>query len=200
MSITVIGGGRMGAVWLAVRLYMQTQDLIGSICQPREQRLLDILNGVFVERPENSDMFLKLSGVTIFYLDGTKERQPTAYINKATIQLAALDDDLARGIGGKVGPKSYPFVQKSSVPVNLRLQTYALIGSLHCASGLRVSHVLEEKLMFLPLTNAKIRVLGNGIWRPSPFVAVNREQILSLQEVEIAPDSSPSSSSGSTTN
>jgi hypothetical protein len=44
--------------------------------------------------------------------------------------------------------------------------------------------VLEEKLMFLPLTDAEIRTFTNGVWSNVPFVAVNKEHILSLQEEE----------------
>ena len=183
----------MDAERLAVTLYLQTEVLIGSIYRPHEQRLLDLLNGAIISRPENSGMFLNLSDVTISHTDGKKERLPTAYINKATIQLAATPDgDSARGIGAKVGPKPYPFVQKSSVPVRLQMPAYALIGSMHRASGQRLWNVLEEKLMFLPLTDVKIRPITNGIWWTALFVAVNREQILSLQEEEIAPGSSAS--------
>ncbi|GAI32757.1 unnamed protein product [marine sediment metagenome] len=184
-----------GAEWLRVELYMQTQILSGFIYQPYEGRLLDLLNGVWVRQPESRGRFIELSEVTIHYVDGKTERLPSAYINKATIQLAATSDgDLARGLGVKVGPKPYPFMQKLSAPVRLRMPAYALVGNMHCTSRQRAWHVLEEKLMFLPLTDVKIRALANGIWSNVPFVAVNREQILSLQEEEtpLAPGSSPS--------
>ena len=180
----------MDAEQLVVTLYMQTQVLIGSIYQPREQRLLDLLNGVLLSPSENSGVFLKLSDLTISHADGKKERLETTYINKATIQLAVTPDgDSARGIGAKVGPKSYPFVPKSPVRVNLRMPTYTLIGSMHHAGGQRIQDILDERLMFLPLTNAKIHPITNGTWWAAPFVAVNREQILTLQE-EIVPGTS----------
>ena len=183
----------MDAEPLAVTLYMQTQVLIGFILQPHEQRLLDLLNGALPSPPESSGTFLKLSDVTISHAYDKKEKLPTAYINKATIQLAAAPDgNMARGIGAKVGPKPYPFVPKSPVRVSLRMPAYALIGSMHCTRGQRTWQVLEENQMFLPLTDAKIRPLTNGIWWTALFVAVNREQILSLQEEEIAPGTSPS--------
>ncbi len=106
---------------------------------------------VAVRRPEGRGMFLDLSDVTIQCADGGEERLPTAYINKATIQLAATSDaDAGRGIGAKAGHKPYPFVDKLAVPVRLRMPAYALSGSMHCASGQRAWHVLEERLMFLP--------------------------------------------------
>ena len=180
----------MNAEPLAVTFYMQTQVLMGFILQPHEQRLLDLLNGALPSPPESSGTFLKLSDVIISDAYGKKRKLPTAYINKATIQLAAtLDGNMARGIGAKVGPKPYPFVPKSPVRVNLRMPTYTLIGSMHHASGQRIQDILDERLMFLPLTNAKIHPITNGTWWAAPFVAVNREQILTLQE-EIVPGTS----------
>lgn len=182
----------MNVARLVVAVYTQTEVLTGFIYQPHQERLLDLLNGVFVGQAESGARFIELGDATISHADGRKERLPTAYINKATIQLAVPDGDLARGIGGKVGPKRYPFVQKSSVLVRVWTPAYTLIGSMHCAGKQKVRHVLEEKLVFLPFTNVKIRSLTNGIWWPALFAAVNREQILSVQEEEIAPGSSPS--------
>ena len=112
-----------------------------------------------------------------------EESLATSYINKATIQVAAtIDGDLARGIGGRVGAKPYPFVEKLPVPVRVRMPAYIIIGNMHCASKQMAWHTLEGKLMFLPLTNVRIRAYTNGIWWTAPFAAVNREQILSVQE------------------
>jgi len=77
---------------LGVTLYMETQVLTGFIYH-HERRLSDILNSV--------SRFVELSYVSIQYTDGQEEKLPTAYINKATIQVAAtIDGDLAKGIGG----------------------------------------------------------------------------------------------------
>ena len=176
---------------LSVTLYMETQVFTGFIHQLREERLLDFLNGASLSTPETSGTFLGLSDVTISHTNGKKEKLPTAYVNKATIQLAATPDgNSARGIGAKVGSKPYPFVPKSPVWVSLRMPAYALIGSMHCASGQEVRHLLGGKLMFLPVTDAKIRPITNGIWWTAPFVAVNKEQIVSLRQEEIAPGTS----------
>ena len=182
----------MDAARLAVTVYMQGQVLTGFIHQPHKRRLLDLLNGIFVSQAGSEGRFLTLRDVTISQADGRKERLPTAYISKASIELVVPDGDLARGIGTKVGYKPYPFVQKAKVPVRVCTPAYVLIGNMHYASGQKVQHLLQEKLGFLPVTNVKIRVLTNGIWQPAVFAAVNREQILSVEEQEIAPGSSPS--------
>lgn len=67
-----------GAAWLRVELYMQTQVLSGFIYQPHQERLFDLLNGVWVRQPESRGRFLELSEVTIHYVDGKTERLPSA--------------------------------------------------------------------------------------------------------------------------
>jgi len=168
---------------LAVALYMQTQTLTGFIYH-KEERLSDLLNGVSLRR-ETRGRFVELSYVAIQYTDGQEEKLPTAYINKATIQVAAMiDGDLAKGIGGQVGAKPYPFVEKLPVPVRVRMPAYILMGNMHCISREMAWHTLEQKPMFLPLTDVSIRQSDNDHWWKFPFAAVNREQMLSLVEQE----------------
>ena len=172
--------------WLGVRLYLQAHTLSGLVYRAYEERLLDLLNGVSVRRRESRGRFLELREVTIHYVDGKEEKLPSAYINKATIQLAATQDgDLVRSIGAKPGRKPYPFMPKSSIPVKLWTPDYALTGNIYRASHQETWRVLEESMMFLPLTDAEIRALADGASLKVPFVAVNREQILWLQEEEM---------------
>jgi len=181
----------MDTVGTAVTLYMHTQVLDGFVDQPSEERLSDLLNGVFLPQPERRGRFLELRDMGIPHADGTKDSLPTTYINKATIQMAAVSDsDSARGIGGKAGSKYPPYVRKLPVRVSLRLPDYALTGSMHRVGGEDIQHVLEEKLLFLPLTNVTIRALESNIESTAPFVAINREQIFSFQEEKVAQDSS----------
>jgi excisionase family DNA binding protein len=168
----------MDAAWLPVTLYLQTEVLTGVIRHSHEERLLDLLNSVFVRRPESRGKFLSLRNVTIEHTGDKEERLPTAYVNKSAIQVAAITDgDLARGVGARAGPKPYPFIRKSPSPVVLRTPNYELVGDMHLFGGQAVWHLFEEKLMFLPLTNVKISALGNGVRWSVGFVAVNREQI-----------------------
>ena len=173
----------MALAQFAVKLYIGTEIIIGYIRRPQEERLLDILNGILAGQSEDSSGFLEVIDMTISHPDGRKEKLPVVYFNKLTIQLAALSDgDTARGIGGKVGYRYPPFIQKSPVAVRLYMPTYVLIGSMHCARGQRIRNVLQEKAMFLPVTNARIRAAANGTWWGAPLVAANRKQVLSLQE------------------
>jgi len=179
---------------LAVALYMETQVLIGFI-NHYEERLTDLLNGVSLRR-ENRGRFVELSYVTIQHVDGREEKLATSYINKATIQLATtIDGDLAKGIGGRVGAKPYPFVEKLPVPLRVRMPAYLVIGNMHCAGRQMAWHTVEEKPMFLPLTNVNIRRSDNSHWWKASFAIVNTEQILSWQEEDAMRSCTPASSS-----
>lgn len=171
--------------WQAVTLCLQRDILNGFVHLHHDERLLDLLNSVSINWLESRRRFLALSNVIVKHTDGTEERMPAAYINKVAVHLAVIwHSNLGRGIGAKTGKRPYPFVEKLPVPVSVRLPLFLLMGRMHCASGQNPWHVLEEQLMFLPLTNVEVRPLSDDSWSDVPFVAVNREQILSLQEEE----------------
>jgi len=166
---------------VALIVYMQDKTLIGFINNYGE-RLSDLLNSVSLRR-ENRGRFIELRDVTIQHSDGREERLKATYINKANIQMAAtIDGDLARGIGGQAGAKYYPFVDKLSVPVRVQLPDYTILGNINCVSWGMVRDTIEEKSMFLPLTQVSVCQSENSSWRKLPFAAVNREQIVSLAE------------------
>ena len=172
-----------------VKLYMQTQITMGYIyyAPTPEARLLDALNGISDIGPVKRGRFLELSNVTIQHADGRQEKLSVAYINKATVQLAATlgDADVGRGIGAQDGPKIYPFVKKSPVPVRIETQSYVVTGNMYRITYEKVWHVLEDTPTFLPLTHAQICTVTNGARESVLFVAVNKENILSLQEESI---------------
>jgi len=171
----------MAKTQLTVALYMETKVLTGFIYHD-EERLSDVLNGVSIRR-ENRGRFVELSYVNIQNIDGREERLAISYINKATIQVATtIDGDLARGIGGRVGAKPYPFVEKLPVLVRVLMPAYIVIGNMHCASRQMAWHTLEGKPMFLPLTNVSMCRSDNSHWWEVSFATVNTEHILSWQE------------------
>jgi hypothetical protein len=134
---------------------------------------------------------LELTYVTIQHIDGSKEKLKTAYINKATIQLAVTlgDADSGRGIGAHDGPKLYPFVEKTPLPVRIETNDYVIIGNMYHIRYQKVWVVLEDTALFLPITHAQIVTLSNGTMEMISFVAVNKEHILSLQEENSKPKS-----------
>lgn len=168
---------------------MQTQILIGYIyyAPTPEARLLDALNGLSDMGPVKRGRFLELSNVTIQHNNNTQEKLPVAYINKATVQLAGTlgDSDAGRGIGAQEGPKSYPFVEKSPLAVRIETQSYTINGNMYRVNYQKVWQILEDAPTFLPLTHAEVCTSETGFQEKVPFIAVNKEHILSLQEEDM---------------
>lgn len=169
-----------------IKLYLQKEFLIGNIyyAPTPEARLLDALNGIVDRNPIKMGRFLELSDVTVQHIDGGKEKLKVSYVNKSTVQLAVTlgDANSGRGIGAQKGSKSYPYVDKTPIAVRIETQDYQINGNMYRVSYQKIWHVLEDTHLFLPLTNAHIRTNETGTWETYPFIAVNKEHILSLQE------------------
>ena len=168
-----------------IKLYMQTQVVIGSIsyAPTPEARLIDALNGVTDRGPVKKGRFLELTDVTIQHADGIKEKLKSTYINKSTIQLAITlgDADSGRGLGAHDGPKVYPYVEKVPLAVRIETHDFAIIGNMYHILHQQVWIILEDTAAFLPITHARVVTLSNGTVENVPFVALNKEHILSLQ-------------------
>ena len=169
-----------------IKLYMQTQVLVGNIyyAPTPEARLLDALNGLSDVGPIKRGKFLELKDVSIEHADGRKEKLKVSYINKATVQLAVTlgDADSGRGLGGQSGPKAYPYIEKTAIPVRIETQDYIVVGNMYRVNYQRIWHVLEDSMIFLPITHAQIYTIANDTRERIPFVAVNKEHIRALQE------------------
>ena len=167
---------------VAVVVDMWEQVLTGVVSLPPGIRLSDFLNGDSIGQSDGSGTFLELSDVTISRADGTKESAETIYINREAIQMVrTLENDSARGIGAKDGPKQYPFVHKSPVRATMRMPGYEINGYLHCTNVQEIPQLLTQELAFLPCTDAKIRgVNGEYSWNAG-FVAINRRQVYSFK-------------------
>ena len=168
-----------------ITLFMQTAVLSGdiSILTP-EGRLLDVLNGRISIGPENHEKYLKLDSVFIQHADGRQQKTKLVHVNKDSIQMAATSGaNIGRGIGGKSGPKSYPFTEKIPVPVKITMPGYEITGKMYRVSHQQVDHVLIEKTTFMPLTDAEVDSIVNHNRWTVPFLAVNKVLILSLYEL-----------------
>lgn len=170
-----------------IKLYMQTQVLIGNIsyAPTPEARLLDALNGISDMGPVKRGKFLELTKVIIQHAGGKEEKLEVAYINKSTVQIAGNMEggiNAGRGLGALTGHKSYPFIDKSPVPVRIETQDYIISGNMYHVTYQRIWHVLEDTQIFLPLTHVLVSSRTNGLRERLPFAAVNKDHILSLQE------------------
>jgi hypothetical protein len=169
---------------LKVRLHTSAHIVDGYIHVLPKQRLLDILNGVLRGTLRTDEQFLQVSEAELCSLDGTKVTLQSAYINRANILFAReIEDVQTQGLGGEVRHKLYPFVSKSSISVRLCMPLYTLTGQMHCAEGQHLSDLLNRGERFLALTNVQIAP-ARGAESMVSFVAINKAQIISLEEVE----------------
>ena len=173
---------------LKVRLYTSARIVDGYIDVLPKQRLLDILNGVLRGTLRTDEQFLQVSEAELCSLNGTKVTLQSAYINKANVLFAReIEDCQIKQLnsmvwpGGKVPHKLYPFVSKSAATVRLYMPLYTLTGQMHCAKGQRLYDVLNTGERFLALTNVQI-VPSGGSSESVSFLAINKEQIISLEE------------------
>jgi hypothetical protein len=170
---------KQSASWVPVEFYIQSQVLCGYIHISSELRLLDILNRIGSKDRDSTSDYIEF--MTTISTDGNEYRD-ARYVRKASVELAAIAEaDLARGVGAKTQLKVYPFAEKTQRRVSLQMPTYALDGTMHCTLGHSVRDTLDEKLPFLPLTDVTIAIESH-LYGTRPFVAVKKEQIISLKE------------------
>ena len=169
---------------MRVQIYTPTHICIGHVHCPDQRRLLDVLNGLLRGTLHTNTEFLPMSTVDMRFTDGRELTLQSAYINKANILFVReIESHQTMAPGGEVGHKPYPFVPKRSAEVTLYMPLYTLTGRMHCAKGKRVWDVLNSGLRFLPLTNVEISHSAGGSESGVTFIAVNKGQILFLEEL-----------------
>ena len=168
--------------WVKVQIYTPTHILTGSAYCP-QQRLLDVLNGILAGTMRTDAEFLPVSEAEIRSPDGKETSVKSVHINKTNILFLKGIGDGHRGLGGEVGHKPYPFVLKSSTAVRLYMPSYTLTGQVHYAKGKGIADVLNSGLRFFPVTNVEISS-SVGSEPGVSFIAVNKGQILYLEELE----------------
>jgi len=169
---------------LKVQIYTPTYTCTGYVYCPHRGRLLDVLNGISVGALRVDDKFLPVSEVEMHSPDAKEATVQSIHINKASILFVReIEDGQSRGLGGRVGHKPYPYVEKLAVGVKLYMPSYTLTGQMHCAKGQGVSDVLNSEMRFLPMTNVEICPSAGGSKSGVSFIAVNKGQIISLEEL-----------------
>ena len=170
--------------WVKVQIYTPTHICTGHVYCPG-RRLLDVLNGILMGPPRVSDEFLPVSEAEIRSPDGKEATVQSAHVNKANILfIREVEDGQTQGLGGQVGHKPYPYVPKPSVAVKLCMPLYTLTGQMHCTERRRVADMLNSELRFIALTNVEICPVADKSEAGVSFIAVNKEQIILLTELE----------------
>lgn len=175
--------------WVKVQIhaptYATTHICTGYVYCLEGRRLLDHLNDVFPSIMSEEKCFLSVKEVEMYSIEGERKTTQFACLNKANILFVKEpEDNQTRGIGKKPEYKGYPYVPKSSIPVRLHLPFYILTGHMHCARGERASDVLNQALAFVPLTSVEICPTVGGSESGISFVAVNKRQIILLEDLQ----------------
>jgi len=117
---------------------------------------------------------------------GGEATLPSAYINKANILFVReIEAGETRGLGGQAGHKPYPFVPKWYTAVRVYMPLYTMTGQVHHPKGRRVVDLLNSGMRFLPLTDVEICPSAGNSESGVSFIAVNKPQVLSLEELGI---------------
>jgi hypothetical protein len=147
----------------------------------QDNRLLDVLNGNAPGVKQEQGNYLEMTDVvTQRAFDGIKMSRST-YVKRSSIHLAAtMSFDMGRGLGAKTGTRLYPFVAKTPAMVKLETLFYDVSGNVYLTPGQEAWQILENGSNFLPLTHVEITSLTSGTQWTVPFVAVNKEQIISM--------------------
>ncbi len=165
-----------------VQIYTPAHVCTASVYCPYH-RLLDLLNGVLMAAYKE---FIPVSEVEVRSPDRGEAKLQSAYINRANILFVReIEDGETKGLGGQGGHKPYPFVAKWSAAVKVYMPFYTLNGQVHYPKERRVVDVLNSGMKFLAMTNVQICSSAGSSESGVSFIAVNKEQILSLEELGI---------------
>jgi len=172
-----------------VKTYMV--DPVCTVCNgyidvPPRRRLLDVLNGVPLGELRIDEEFLPVNEARIGSLGGGSEVTiQNAYINKAKILFVKeVGCEKTKGLGSETAPRQYPYdVVKQSKPVKLITPLFSLTGHMYYVENQDLRDVLNRTPRFLPLTDVNICPAGGEDESGMSFVAVNKEQIIFMQEL-----------------
>jgi hypothetical protein len=166
------------SVSIPVEMCMKFEIKSGFINCPKFYRLLDMFNG---EGYDNGP-FIEIASSPFSNDNSNTSEKPQICVQKSSMELIAVPEtNLARGLGSDSGWRSYPFVLKKPITVNIQLHSYSLTGTLHLSETQTMRELLNERSQFLPMTDVTIsheyRLYGTR-----PFAIVNKNHILVSRE------------------
>jgi hypothetical protein len=176
MENTIVQPPELKGKWVRVQVYTAGYTYTGRLYCAHLRRLLDVLN-------DATEEFLPLGEAKVRSLDGKETAVPSAYINKASaLFVKEIGEGESRGLGSQAGQKPYPFVGKVGKGVRVNMPFYTLSGQAYCARSQQLKDVLNSETRFLPLTDVNLHSLTGASEAGVSFLAVNKGQIISLEE------------------
>jgi hypothetical protein len=182
------------AVWRKLGSAMSTRVVVGTAGQTisglitldRSERLLDVLNhGTMADVRKLPDDFLMLSDVEIISADGLKKHvSPQCLLAKAGILFVA-EKNLSDYEASNIFDNHSPFYQqKKAFRVEISLPSVSIDCLVHVIPWQRAIDVVNTERKFLPVTDGMLSGrLGTGDSHFG-FMAVNRDQIIYVEELE----------------
>ena len=165
---------------LRVCVYTPTDIFNGYIYCLHKQRLLDLLNSLVVGTLYVGADFLPVTKATNHIEDDIKTTE-IALVNKSNILFISEIKQQVES-NTEASFRLPPVRERLPIIAKLHLPPYILCGQMHCAKGQRLSDLLNTKEKFIPMTNVDI-VPSSGIQQVAEFVAVNKTQIIYVEEM-----------------
>lgn len=171
-----------------VTLYTEKGVLNGFVHHLEGERLSDLLNQMSNDRNKQDSLSLEFGSRNTRTKEGKDEAPPTTTVKKTSIHLLTLSDyNAGRGAGAKGGPRNYPFIAKTRIPVELKTAEYNLLGYLYCYPGQTPEDLLKETSDFLSLTDVSIYLPKERFSYSIPYAAVNKGRILGIAQEPAVP-------------
>lgn len=123
-----------------------------------------------------------MTEVEAFFSTGEKEYLASTHINKWSILFVAERNGGQPERSGIQEAEANLLRAKKALPCKVDIPPYILFGKMHAELGQELVHVIDGEEIFLPMTDVSISPpLPTGEWKFS-FVAINRHQIVRVEE------------------
>jgi hypothetical protein len=169
-------------------LFTERNVFRGYTIHAISERFLDILNqGSIVNKPGLTNEFLPLTEVEIFDLNGKKEDVAANCLISKNNTLAVGESRITRGELPPSTPFRYTlFQRKKPVSVNIQIQDLTVVGQVYISQSEASIEALEMDQIFIPVTNATLSSNLNSSHFEFDFLAVNKNQIISISELIVS--------------
>jgi len=166
--------------------------LAATTYRAHRQRLLDVLNHSFLANSRRiGKEFVPLTEVEAFFSSGETEYLASTHINKSSILFVAERSGGQPDRSGISEAEVNLLREKEAVSARVDIPPYTLYGKMYAELQQGLVHVIDGEEMFLPMTDVLITPpLHTGEWKFS-FVAINKHQIVRVEESLGAPQMSP---------
>ncbi len=157
----------------------------GNLNHANDERVLDVLNkGSVIDKETLPEDFVQLTNVEVISANGQKKNySPSCLIAKPNILFVA-ENKVEQNHSNSIKTQHPLYIPKKSVCVEILMPDLAILARIHVCDWQRPMNVVNTTQSFLPLTMVEFSSrLSSGDVK-FDFIAVNRNQILFMAEIE----------------